>query len=185
MRVFDAVCLALAVGVAGYVYNVKHEAEVAQDAKRALEREIAIVSRDVHLLEADLAALDHPGRLQAVVRGLGEDIALEPIAARHFIRLTDIPFRSDLITEADETADGAVPVASVAEGNDQAPSVDDGIASLLANGSAPERSSESLDALLNDILAPARGDVPDTLEGEPAGDGIAALLEGQPIGLTP
>lgn len=180
MRVIDAVCLALAVGVAGYVYKVKHEAEIAQDAKVALEREIAIVSRDVHLLEADLAALDHPGRMQNLVGNATDELALEPIAARHFVRLSDIPFRSELIPTDVELGDEGLPVAAsdsdeaIAIGATVGPGTGDGIAGLLAGQREQDTSVQSLDALLTELI----GTQTDAASVE-SDDGIAALLEGR------
>lgn len=95
MRVVDALFLALAIGGAAYVFDVKHQAEEAHDTRRGLEREISELSRDVSLLEADLAALEQPARLQGLVASLPEAFDLEPIAARHYVRLSDIPFRED------------------------------------------------------------------------------------------
>lgn len=97
MRVVDGLFLALAIGGAAYVYDVKHQAEEAQDLRRGLEHEISGLSRDVNLLEADLAALAQPARLQDLVASLPEAFDLEPIAARHYVRLSDIPFRDDEI----------------------------------------------------------------------------------------
>lgn len=91
MRVVDVVCLVAAIAGAAYVYNVKHEAEIANDERRGLEREIGALSRDVGLLEADLAALEQPARLQAVVSDLPDVFALEPITSAHYVRLADIP----------------------------------------------------------------------------------------------
>ncbi|MFK7791335.1 MAG: hypothetical protein AB8B88_01570 [Devosiaceae bacterium] len=102
MRLVDAVCLIVAIGGAAYVYNVKHEAEVAHDNRRTLERQISSISQDVGLLEADLAALEQPARLQGVVSSLPEAFQLEPIASHHYIRLDDIPFRSELAALAAE-----------------------------------------------------------------------------------
>lgn len=183
MRVLDAVCLVLAVGVAGYVYNVKHEAEIAQAAKRALERDIAIVSRDVHLLEADLAALDHPGRMQALVRGMDQTVDLEPIEARHFVRLTDIPFRSDLAASDGDGAGPQTPVADIPDPSADLPGTGDAIAGLLATDGAPEGPTDALDALLEELLVPMDDDsrqVTVPAETEASRDGIAALLEDRP-----
>ncbi|CAN0430586.1 unnamed protein product, partial [Ectocarpus sp. 13 AM-2016] len=99
MRVVDVLCLAAAIGGAAYVYNVKHEAEIAHDERRSLERDIGALSSDVGLLEADLAALEQPARLQAVVSDLPDVFDLEPITSAHYVRISDIPFRSDLIIE--------------------------------------------------------------------------------------
>lgn len=105
MRVVDVLCLAAAIGGAAYVYNVKHEAEIAHDERRSLERDIGALSSDVGLLEADLAALEQPARLQAVVSDLPDIFDLEPITSAHYVRLSDIPFRSDLIID-EETPEG-------------------------------------------------------------------------------
>lgn len=108
MRVVDGLFLALAIGGAAYVYNVKHEAEEAHDTRRSLEHEISSLSRDVSLLEADLAALEQPARLQGLVASLPEAFNLEPIAARHYVRISDIPFRQDEIEEVQPEALGTL-----------------------------------------------------------------------------
>ena len=109
MRVVDAICLAVAISGAAYVYNVKHQAEIADDARRALEREIAVLSGDVSLLEADLAALERPGRLESLVASLPEAFPLEPVEGRHYVRLADIPMRSAIVPPVDATDTGADP----------------------------------------------------------------------------
>lgn len=158
MRVVDVLCLAAAIGGAAYVYNVKHEAEIAHDERRSLERDIGALSSDVGLLEADLAALEQPARLQAVVSDLPEIFDLEPITSAHYVRLSDIPFRSDLIIE-DETLEGddtvsaeEIPVAI------NAPGQIDLLLQVLNGGTAVAQTAP---------VAPS----------EPT-DGIGALLEG-------
>lgn len=113
MRVVDVICLVAAIGGAAYVYNVKHEAELAHDERRTLEREIGALSLDVDLLEADLAALEQPARLQAVVTELPDVFALEPITSAHYIDLSDIPFRSELIETVEPSVDDD-PTAAIA-----------------------------------------------------------------------
>lgn len=108
MRVVDGLFLALAIGGAAYVYDVKHQAEEAHDTRRGLEREISTLSRDVSLLEADLAALEQPSRLQGLVASLPEAFNLEPIASRHYIRLSDIPFRVDEVEAQQAEAHGSL-----------------------------------------------------------------------------
>lgn len=108
MRVVDCLFLALAIGGAAYVYDVKHQAEEAHDTRRSLEREISSMSRDVSLLEADLAALEQPARLQGLVASLPESFNLEPIASRHYVRLTDIPFRVDEIEALEPEVRGSL-----------------------------------------------------------------------------
>ncbi|MEO0382002.1 MAG: hypothetical protein AAF234_00495 [Pseudomonadota bacterium] len=159
MRLVDLLCLAAAIGGAAYVYNVKHEAEIAHDERRSLERDIGALSSDVGLLEADLAALEQPARLQAVVSDLPDIFDLEPITSAHYVRLSDIPFRSDLIIEdevleGDDTlsADQEVPVAI------NAPGQIDLLLQVLNGGTAEPQVAP---------VAPS----------EPT-DGIGALLEG-------
>lgn len=108
MRVVDCLFLALAIGGAAYVYDVKHQAEEAHDTRRGLEREIGTLSRDVSLLEADLAALEQPARLQGLVASLPEAFDLEPIASRHYVRISDIPFRDDELETPQPSAIGSL-----------------------------------------------------------------------------
>lgn len=160
MRVLDVVCLAAAIGGAAYVYNVKHEAELAHEERRSLERDIGALSRDVGLLEADLAALEEPARLQAVVSGLPDAFDLEPITSAHYIRLSDIPFRSDLIVE-DDLGDEAGEASE-----------DDAIFTVDAPG--------QIDLLLQVLIeeSSAAASAPAPSEPTVSQDGIGALIEG-------
>jgi hypothetical protein len=162
MRVVDVVCLAAAIAGAAYVYNVKHEAEIANDERRGLEREIGALSRDVGLLEADLAALEQPARLQAVVSELPDVFALEPITSAHYVRLADIPFRSELIVE-EEALDGDADEG--AQSDDliaiEAPGQIDLLLQVLTGASSqasepaptmPTEPSDSIGALLDGVV---------------------------------
>lgn len=165
MRAVDGLCLVAAVATAAYVFNVKHEAEIAQDTRAALERDIATVSRDVRLLEADLAALEEPARIQRVIASLPETFALEPITSAHYIHLDDIPFRTDLIVEAPENA-GEIS--------------DDDLGVPVAVGLAVP---SALDVLLQEVA----GNNAPTIRVDPvsSGDGIGALLEAASQGDEP
>ena len=166
MRVVDVLCLVAAIGGAAYVYNVKHHAEMAHEDRRTLEREIGILSRDVGLLEADLAALEQPARLQSVVAGLPDILALEPIGSNHYIRLDDIPFRSEL-------------AASLPDGEPEDGLTPETTASIEVPG--------QLDLLLEQLIetpAPLAADVSPPAPIQQSIDSIGALLEssaeGQP-----
>jgi hypothetical protein len=161
MRVVDVVCLVAAIAGAAYVYNVKHEAEIANDERRGLEREIGALSRDVGLLEADLAALEQPARLQAVVSNLPNVFALEPITSAHYVRLADIPFRSELVVEdqglegdADDDAQDADLIAIEAPGQiDLLLQVLNGASESLESApAAPAEPSDSIGALLDGVV---------------------------------
>ncbi len=105
MRIVDVACLAAAIAGAAYVYGVKHNAELAHDERRMLERDIGNLAQDVRLLEADLAALQQPARLQAIVGALGESFALGPITSAHYTAISDIPFRHELANPGSEASD--------------------------------------------------------------------------------
>ena len=159
MRVVDVLCLVAAIGGAAYVYNVKHHAELAHEDRRTLERDIGILSRDVGLLEADLAALEQPARLQSVVAGLPDILSLEPIGSHHYIRLDDIPFRSEL-------------AASLPEGGSEDGHTPETTASIEAPG--------QLDLLLEQLIempAPLVTDVSPPSRIQQPSDSIGALLE--------
>lgn len=159
MRVVDVLCLAAAIGGAAYVYNVKHEAEIAHDERRSLERDIGALSSDVGLLEADLAALEQPARLQAVVSDLPDIFDLEPITSAHYVRLSDIPFRSDLIIdeealEGDDTVSAdEIPVAINAPGQIDLllQVLNGGTADPQAAPIAPSEPSDGIGALLENV----------------------------------
>lgn len=166
MRVVDVLCLIAAIGGAAYVYNVKHEAELAHDDRRTLERDIGELSRDVGLLEADLAALEQPGRLQSVIAGLPEAFVLEPIGSRHYIRLDDIPFRSELAASLPESEPEDAGAADVTA-SIQAPGQLDLLLEQLIGTQAPlvdesalpaiiEQPMDSIGALLNGVAGGAR-----------------------------
>ncbi len=161
MRLVDAVCLIVAIGGAAYVYNVKHEAEVAHDERRTLERQIGAISQDVGLLEADLAALEQPARLQGLISSLPDAFPLEPISTPHYIDLADIPFRSEIAAlDVDED-----PLEG--ELDDVAP------APIVEAQQAPS----PIDVLLQGLVetAPAASTV--ITEVQSVADGIGALLQ--------
>lgn len=164
MRVVDVVFLALAIGGAAYVYNVKHEAEEAHDLRRSLERDIAVMTRDVSLLEADLAALEQPARLQNLVATLPQSFNLEPIAARHYMRIADIPFRADapepVDEELQEDVTGDAPIAVV----NTPPSALDTLVEALVDDAQVNQASM-------DTVVPTQASDLDA-----ASDGIGALL---------
>ena len=173
MRLVDGLCLALAIGGAAYVYDVKHEAEGVHDQRRALERDIAALRDEVGLLEADLAALENPVRLQGLLAAAPESFDLEPIASTHYLRLSDLPFRSAVVDEA-TAALGEAPQEATTE-----------------LPSAPETNAGTgIDALLETLLgAPdeALQPLPPALVGAStptsagtATDSIGALLEARP-----
>ncbi|MEM1287790.1 MAG: hypothetical protein AAGH60_05530 [Pseudomonadota bacterium] len=93
MRLLDVAIVSLAVAGAAYVYDVKHQAEQLVDERAKLERGVDVLSKDVSLLEADLAALESPGRLQALVGQVGGSSSLGAVRSGHYISLADIPFR--------------------------------------------------------------------------------------------
>lgn len=165
MRVVDALCLMVAIGGAAYVYNVKHEAEVAHDDRRTLEREISAMSQDVGLLAADLAALEQPARLQGVISSLPEAFALEPISSGDYVRLDDIPFRTEIaalqaqdLAEADSV--DAVEIEAVA-------------VPIVEPAPTPPN---PLDLLLQGIVDAAPNVQVEALPGQLV-DGIGALLQ--------
>lgn len=154
MRIVDGVFLTLAIACAATVYSVKHQAEVANDVRRDLQREIANLASDVGLLEADLAALEQPARLQELIGWLPPEMVLEPIGARHYVRLSDIPFRAALVVPDEAAEDG---VASTDE-------------SLTTGALGEPAVSSELDLLIEQVALPQPAEDPS--------DAIARLLEG-------
>lgn len=177
MRVVDGFFLALVIGGAAYVYDVKHEAEQAHDTRRDLERSITLLNEDVSLLEADLAALEKPARIAAIVSAMPDVFALEPISSEHYVRLSDLPFRSELVEQAtgsisaeDDTGDDGSPVDLEVQ---PASPIDGLLADILEREQAA-----SPDEPLRAAAEMPPGERPSLIVAPPAAsDGIGDLLE--------
>ncbi|MEM6711068.1 MAG: hypothetical protein AAF590_02170 [Pseudomonadota bacterium] len=163
MRIVDALCLAVAIGGAVYVYNVKHKAEVAHGERRALVHEIDALSRDVGLLEADLAALERPDRLEALTEQLPETFAFEQVTADHYVRLADVPMRRALealqatdeaSTDAEASTTDGLTTGGVPSPDIDVPAVGGEIQQLLVELSSADPQTDTGEAIdrLADLL---------------------------------
>lgn len=105
------VLIAVMVAAAAFTYKTKQVAEDQLAAVRKLEQQIRFEEDSVALLRADWSLLTQPARLQQLTEAYQGDLKLQPVDARQFARLDEIPVRpldiQDIIGQAFEvTADG-------------------------------------------------------------------------------
>lgn len=110
-RTSDMVLIAVMVAAAAFTYKTKQVAEDQLAAVRKLEQQIRFEEDSVALLRADWSLLTQPARLQQLTEAYQGDLKLQPVDARQFARLDEIPVRpldiQDIIGQAFEvTADG-------------------------------------------------------------------------------
>ena len=134
MRVVDFLFLGMAIAGAALVFDVKNQAETAHEDRRTIEREIAGLTREIGLLEAEQAVLQQPSRLQVLVDTLGEDLGLAAMSADQHVPIEAIPFRRPREQQTVEAIDAAdIAGADPVETGSVPPvePVDDRIGSLL------------------------------------------------------
>lgn len=85
------VAAALVALSAFWAYRVNYAAQGAMDRVAALRSEIARQREALGILRADWAYLNAPERLARLVAQHHEALKLEPLAARHFLDLADLP----------------------------------------------------------------------------------------------
>jgi hypothetical protein len=74
-----------------WAYRVNYAAQGAMDRVAALRSEIARQREALGILRADWAYLNAPERLARLAAEHREALKLEPLAARHFLDLADLP----------------------------------------------------------------------------------------------
>lgn len=93
--------LFLMVGVALIgVYGLKYSSESIAGDKAALKREIAQQKSELTILEADWAYLTQPAHIEPIIIRHAEVLGLEPVSARQFGSIEDIPMRPEIVDDA-------------------------------------------------------------------------------------
>lgn len=89
----DIAMIALMIGVVTYTYSVKNGTKDAAQELAKLERQIDAELNAIDVLSADWDVLTAPKRLQELVTVHSAQLGLEPIDAKKFVRIADIPMR--------------------------------------------------------------------------------------------
>jgi hypothetical protein len=92
-RTSDMVLIAVMVSAAAFTYKTKHEAEDELAAVRKLQAEIRFEEDTIDLLKADWSLLTQPSRLQKLTELYQAELALQPVEARQFVGLEDVPVK--------------------------------------------------------------------------------------------
>jgi hypothetical protein len=87
------VLIAVMVAAAAFTYKTKQAAEVQAVAVRKLEQQIRFEEDSIVLLRADWSLLTQPSRLQKLAETYQADLKLQPVDARQFARVEEIPVR--------------------------------------------------------------------------------------------
>ncbi|MEN9855921.1 MAG: hypothetical protein RL186_1757 [Pseudomonadota bacterium] len=94
------------VGFALALYWAKSEAQVARERVVSLQRDVDTTRRDVRTLEAEVAWLERPDRLEATAR---QTLGLAPIAAQNTLGLADLNAVAPLPTAPKVVAPSTAP----------------------------------------------------------------------------
>lgn len=86
------------------VYGVKYESETIAGEKSAIEHEIVQQRAQLSLLEADWAYLTQPAHIEPIIIRHAEALQLQPVSARQFGSIEDIPMRPEQVNDAALTA---------------------------------------------------------------------------------
>jgi hypothetical protein len=105
------------VGFALALYWAKSEAQVARERVVSLQRDVDTTRRDVRTLEAEVAWLERPDRLEATAR---QTLGLAPIAAQNTLGLADLNAVAPLPAAPKVVAQGAAPKARAVPPNREA-----------------------------------------------------------------
>jgi hypothetical protein len=87
------VLIAVMVAAAAFTYKTKQAAEGQAAAVRKLEQQIRFEEDSITLLKADWSLLTQPSRLQKLAETYQADLKLQPVDARQFARVEEIPVR--------------------------------------------------------------------------------------------
>jgi len=108
MRFVHLLVIGMLVFAAAYVYRIKMESTVRTEKVLQLHAELRKEREAIARLRAEWAKLDAPGRLQ----GLAErHLKLQPIKARQFDQLKNLPERPPMIVSPNDPD----PIASMIE----------------------------------------------------------------------
>jgi hypothetical protein len=94
-RKIDLAMVAVMVGVVTYTYTVKNTAKEAGETLAAIQREQEAEANAIDLLQADWQVLTAPKRLQSLVEVYGAELGLQPLDAKRYVSIADIPPRPE------------------------------------------------------------------------------------------
>lgn len=77
------------------VYALKYQTVDTANEKLALERVVDKQENDLSLLRADWASLKQPAHIEPIIRRHAEDLGFEDVRQDQFIRIEEIPMRSE------------------------------------------------------------------------------------------
>ena len=110
LRIINAGLVAALLGVVVVTYNLKHNAEVAEDNINQIQANIAVEKDKIRTLDAEWAALNQPSRLEAVVNEHSDYFQLQSFLPDQIATITEIPLRG--ATPAPSTGSATAPTAN-------------------------------------------------------------------------
>lgn len=119
LRFFNFALIALILAVAAWTFQVKHEAEMAEEEIAQLKRALKLEHETIDILEAEWANLNDPERLQQLVERFGAQLNLQDLEVEQIITVDELPIISpnkpdDVIADKIELFDD-MPTGSVRE----------------------------------------------------------------------
>ncbi|WP_208976456.1 cell division protein FtsL [Polycladidibacter hongkongensis] len=93
MRYFNLFMLAIVLGVAFVVYDIKMESEQLAEYAESLQMEIEQEREDIRFYTAKWSALNQPQRLQGIVERYNTYLQLEPMEGQQITTLDALPVR--------------------------------------------------------------------------------------------
>lgn len=94
LRTINLLLVALMLGGAGVVYDLKYEAERATGKVAKITRKIEVERDAIATLKAEWSLLNQPKRLQDLTERYKSYLELDPLAPTQIGTLDDIPFKS-------------------------------------------------------------------------------------------
>jgi hypothetical protein len=102
LRSFDILMIVALIAGAAWTFKIKSDSEAALQRAAVLERQIELEREAIDLLRADWSLLTSPDRLQKLVDRYKAELDLEPVAATHIGKASEIPLREQLNAVGDE-----------------------------------------------------------------------------------
>lgn len=97
VRFVNTLLICLGLLSAAAVYDMKYEAELAEENLRKLERTIVQEKEAISLLKAEWSVLSQPGRLQDLVERHQDILRLQPLTSAQIGTLADIPEKPQVV----------------------------------------------------------------------------------------
>lgn len=90
-RTSDIILIAIMVSAAAVTYKIKADAETQQAIVRRIQAQIRTEKDTIDLLKADWGLLSQPARLERLTELYKAQLNLEPVDARQFVKLGELP----------------------------------------------------------------------------------------------